>query len=700
MIVSILIIGIASSYGSSTFVTLFKEFLQPQTKPVDSETLKQIQTPTKTTMTIVPKKIIMNSTVQDISSSKSVYVKPQSVDGGSLYSKNSILTPVSQPISASSYQGQFTSTSSNPSQSGSVGGYYVLFNAPEGTTYGGIQSAVDSQASGYYSVYSPASLITTGFVSPPISSTIGGSFISRSTETRQVLDIETGTIPEAQQIFVIPSDKSATIRFDIVTSNGPVTDVAIKKLNTSTKTFDDFLPTTNLSQINSKTWELKITGLQNEQRYILKIKPKNSDGYGVQSNEIIVTPTSNAAIFSQNNIQLITPPALTSTELAKLASKGFTDTVMPPPITIPAAKINPFAKDVFKEKIIFTQAISKTESSADVFKDFPVSAYTPPATWDSNTVFSIPPAIIPLENSGKQIGQKSIYRVTTIEPEKPVFMSFNDATPIDSVKGKLAGVQYSLGVGVTATNVNVTSAFLAEPPAGTPPVSGTLMYLEFKISSAENIDFSDTSKFSDTPKVSFSLGPQANSVSSTNPIKNQVNNSITCPQPEVYYIDNSGNTSTLGITVTRNPDGDDATSCGYTATIQHFSSYGVSSRSNSGGGGSGGSGSTGSSGSSASSGSSGSSGGGGGGGGGKVFINPLDKSDKTKLRSSPQKIDVEKVAADKAKKIQLAKEITKKLKQGNQKTTKTDLTKAAVKEKMKLVKSSGTNKKVVSKNIK
>ena len=60
----------------------------------------------------------------------------------------------------------------------------------------------------------------------------------------------------------------------------------------------------------------------------------------------------------------------------------------------------------------------------------------------------------------------------------------------------------------------------------------------------------------------------------------------------------------------------------------------------------------------------------------------------------------QKPAADKAKKIQLAKEITKKLKQGNQKTTKTDLTKAAVKEKMKLVKSSGTNKKVVSKNIK
>ena len=548
---------------------------------------------------------------------------------------------------------------------------------------------------------------TTGFVSPPTSSFTGGFFISRSPPTKQILEIEsnetpqdpTTLYPQALQITVIPGDKSATIRFDIDTDKGPITDVAIKKLDKTTKAFDDFSPPTSLSKINSRTWELKLTSLENNQRYILKIKPKNSDDYGVQSNEIIVTPTSNAAIFSQNNIQLIPPPALTSTELAKLASKGFTDTVMPPPITIPAAKINPFAKDVFKEKIIFTQAISKTESSADVFKDFPVSAYTPPATWDSNTVFSIPPAIIPLENSGKQIGQKSIYRVTAIEPEKPVFMSFNDAVPIDSVKGKLAGVQYSLGVGVTATNVNVTSAFLAEPPSGTPPVSGTLMYLEFKISSAENIDFSDTSKFSDTPKVSFSLGPQANSVSSTNPIKNQVNNSITCPQPEVYYIDNSGNTSTLGITVTRNPDGDDATSCGYTATIQHFSSYGVSSRSNSGGGGSGGSGSTGSSGSSASSGSSGSSGG-GGGGGGKVFINPLDKSDKTKLRSSPQKIDVEKVAADKAKKIQLAKEITKKLKQGNQKTTKTDLTKAAVKEKMKLVKSSGTNKKVVSKNIK
>ena len=51
-------------------------------------------------------------------------------------------------------------------------------------------------------------------------------------------------LPGAKQITVIPGDKSATVRFDIDEEKGPISEVAIKKLNTTTKTFEDFSPTT------------------------------------------------------------------------------------------------------------------------------------------------------------------------------------------------------------------------------------------------------------------------------------------------------------------------------------------------------------------------------------------------------------------------------------------------------------------------
>ena len=233
-----------SSYASPELTTLFKWILEPQSKTIQSETLNQTQTAAKTTMTIMPKKSKLEYTARDINSSKNTYVKPQATDGFKVNSKIDILTPVIQSLSVSRYQGQITSTSADPSQNGNIFGYYALFNPPEGVTEIWANATSDSHTPGYYSVYTPTSTpMTTVTVSPPTSNLIGGNFISSSNQPKQVLKIQSGAIPEAQQIFVIPGDKSATIRFDIVPSKGPVTDVAIKKLNIKKKTFDVFLPT-------------------------------------------------------------------------------------------------------------------------------------------------------------------------------------------------------------------------------------------------------------------------------------------------------------------------------------------------------------------------------------------------------------------------------------------------------------------------
>ena len=150
--VSILVIGIVSSYASSSFTTLFKTILQPQTKDVESETLNHTQTLAKTTITIIPKKSILNSTARDISNSKIVHIKPQAVDRFSLESSNNIVKPVEKSVTKTTYQGQFSSMSTNPTEIGTAGGYYFVFNAPDVDIQSSswIQPNFDSQSSGYY----------------------------------------------------------------------------------------------------------------------------------------------------------------------------------------------------------------------------------------------------------------------------------------------------------------------------------------------------------------------------------------------------------------------------------------------------------------------------------------------------------------------------------------------------------------------
>ena len=132
--VSILIIGIVSSYGSSSLMTLFNRVLQPESKTVEWKTLNQSKTNTKDSMIVIPKKFILSPSMSDINSSKSTYLKPQAMDRFTLDSKNDMLTPISQSITAYGIQGEFTSIHANPSQTGNVAGYYVLFTPPEGIT--------------------------------------------------------------------------------------------------------------------------------------------------------------------------------------------------------------------------------------------------------------------------------------------------------------------------------------------------------------------------------------------------------------------------------------------------------------------------------------------------------------------------------------------------------------------------------------
>ncbi|MFM7795506.1 MAG: hypothetical protein ACKO7N_01945, partial [Candidatus Nitrosotenuis sp.] len=166
--------------------------------------------------------------------------------------------------------------------------------------------------------------------------------------------------------------------------------------------------------------------------------------------------------------------------------------------------------------------------------------------------------------------------VASVTAQKNIFVALNGASALSSVNGKIAGVSFALASGKTSNQFNMSSTYTTTPPSGVSTISDALMYMDFKTyTTSPGVDFTSSSNFDSTPKVSFNLGPQSGSVASSSPT-NTVNGAITCPQPVVRFIANDGTTSSSGITISRDTNGDDNTSCGYTATLQHFSSYVVS----------------------------------------------------------------------------------------------------------------------------
>ena len=81
----------------------------------------------------------------------------------------------------------------------------------------------------------------------------------------------------------------------------------------------------------------------------------------------------------------------------------------------------------------------------------------------------------------------------------------------------------------------------------------------------------------DSIEVTFLLGDTGDSTHPTVPNNSHADAApgFVCPAANVYFITDGGDTVFDNITIVRAPDGDTATQCAYTASLPHFSTYGI-----------------------------------------------------------------------------------------------------------------------------
>jgi len=376
----------------------------------------------------------------------------------------------------------------------------------------------------------------------------------------------------AQNMRIIPGNGQVTVTWDQVDSRGStLTSFVVQKNNTNYPTLDSHYSNMSSSNISysggsaGSATSLTISGLTNDKLYIIRILPKNTGGDASSfSNIITVKPTSSA----NSNMYFNEPPTLKSSDRTTMISKGLAaDFVIPSHVSVSTSAFSAFDKS-FNQKIRYTVSASQSDSIIQKARSYAVQQYSKPSDWSANIVWSIPPAIIPLSGG---VGESAMYNVTQAEPQKPLYLPFTDATALEN-GAKLAGVKFAMAS--TANNLAVDTQFTSSPPSGVTAISDTKMYMRFTPTSTESIDYGSSSSFSTPPTVSFTMGANATYPHPTNPT-NTVNSAIVCPAAKFFLI--SGSTSsTSGITVSRDTSGDTATTCGYTATLQHFSDYGAS----------------------------------------------------------------------------------------------------------------------------
>lgn len=371
--------------------------------------------------------------------------------------------------------------------------------------------------------------------------------------------VSSPTVPSTPtSIFSTAGNGQISLSWSAPSNNGdsPILDYIIEYSS------DNGLNWVTFSDGLSTSTSATITGLTNDRVYLFRVSAINSVGSSSASNVLTARPSSNTNF----NTYFIAPPLMNNADKATMESKGLSSGFVLPSSSVVASS-NFDIHDSSFQYLKFTTSTSAETSISTLISDYAIPQYTKPSNWNDDTVWTVPPAIIPISGN---VGETAVYRVDEIAEEKPIFLPFTGAEPLDN-GGKLNGMTFTLASGKTANNLNVVSKFLKEPPPGIPEFSEADLYLSFDFSTTENIDFGSTETFAISPVVSFVMGPIGNSVDPNLPT-NTVNSNIVCPNVQVPLI--SGSTpTTSGISVSRDPSGDTSSACGYTATLQHFSDY-------------------------------------------------------------------------------------------------------------------------------
>jgi hypothetical protein len=254
-----------------------------------------------------------------------------------------------------------------------------------------------------------------------------------------------------------------------------------------------------------------------------------------------------------------------------------------PPSAVSFDVIDPFNSPVQNDNTVIGIA-DLEDSIADIVNIFTIPEYkVDDQNQIPNTTWSVPATIIPLDTLNG--GNIAVVFVNELVSEQELHVSINNDDALSN-GGVIKGIQF-----VTKDNVNnlkFGASFTENPMDGIPKVEGAVMYMTFDAQgqvSTDEINLDEKNQFKETPTISFRLGPIENSIHPTHP-KSVKSGLIECPNIKLGLVDdNTGAVDFSGISVFRNTNGDTIETCGYTAFLEHISTYAVVPIISSGGGG-------------------------------------------------------------------------------------------------------------------
>ena len=312
---------------------------------------------------------------------------------------------------------------------------------------------------------------------------------------------------------------------------------------------------------------IEIVGVNNGTYSIMQVK--GTSGFGLSQNpeasdEILGTTgfasaTQSFVNFTETSSATVEPPHIDDKMFDKLKNTGGAKING---VTISGANDLPAAKIVTKSQIltatppsnvVFTKSFSSGASTSTLISTLGIPTYSPPTDTTSNTgtAFMPPVFVAPVDNSGGK------YIITP--KMDSVKSGSNIVIRADHVD---QGTDYpllkaiKLPMNTDGSNVGISTHVSNSIPSGMPsvPTGGFVgMYLSVKTSG--DIDFSDSSVYSEKPTVTFSLEKVGSS----------------CPINVSLYLEEGGHWHSVSTDISSTST--DAYTCTYSVSVNHFSSY-------------------------------------------------------------------------------------------------------------------------------
>ncbi|QLH07035.1 fibronectin type III domain-containing protein [Nitrosopumilus ureiphilus] len=221
----------------------------------------------------------------------------------------------------------------------------------------------------------------------------------------------------------------------------------------------------NRDNLSSLT-ELLVIGLENGKSYALKVIPINAAGPARTTSVINVIPH---ATVRANEPALVQNEGLVNTEdIKKLEAKGLKNEYIPSSSVISSENFDLYDKS-YNQNMEFTNSttLESVDRPKDLVSEFAVQKYTPPTELQSGVVWSVPPAIIGLDDAFE------ITSPTTFVPSPPTNLLTTSGTsgviplswsePSDNGNAVITGylIEYAIdGNWFTVSPISDTTSFI------------------------------------------------------------------------------------------------------------------------------------------------------------------------------------------------------------------------------------------------